>query len=142
MTVFQVSHPVNWTVIGNGDRLPSVLKWTSEDPLAVRITFGDATGEVNWIFARDLFADVVTGKCFGAGDGDVHVVRSVNHGLGGPTRDQLVLTLSVGHVINLRADLSEVKFFIDSTFVYSAQGQEVVDIDTAILRLLDDGWTS
>jgi len=129
-------------VIGPGDKLPSVLKWTSTDPLAVTIVFGDGTGEISWIFARDLFADVVAGRCNDSGDGDVHVARSVNHGLGGPSRDQLILTLSVGHVVNLRTDLDQIKIFLESTFTYSPYGEEVVDVDGAILKLLDDGWTS
>lgn len=143
MTVFHVSHPVSWIVVGVGHRLSSVLHWTSEDPLAVRICFGDtATGEVNWIFARDLLADVVAGKCDEAGDGDVRVTRLVNHGAGGPPSDHLLLTLAVSQVVRLRAGMSEVEFFTDSTFAYSKQGEEVMDIDSAIVRLLDDGRPS
>jgi hypothetical protein len=140
MTVFHVSHPVEWTVTGAGNKLPSVLKWSSEDPLAVMISFGDATGEVKWTFARDLLADVISGKCDAAGDGDVHVSRSVNHGLSGPGKAQLILVLSVNHKAMLRADLEQVKFFLDSTFIYSPWGAEIVDIDTTIVRLLDGGW--
>lgn len=141
MTVFQVSHPVQWTVAGVGQQLSSVLYWTSEDPLAVRICFDDTLGEVNWIIARDLLANVADGKCDEAGDGDVRVTRLVNHGLG-PSSDHLLLTLSVGQVARLRADIGEVKFFTDRTFAYAKQGEEVVDIDSAITRLLDEGWAS
>lgn len=144
MTVFRVSHPVQWTVVGVNHLLSSVLHWTSEDPLAVRVCFGDTSvgDEVNWIFARDLLADVVGGKCDEAGDGDVHITRLVNHGTGGPSSDHLLLTLAVSQVVRLRAGMSEVRFFTDSTFAYAKQGDEVMDIDSAISRLLDEGWAS
>lgn len=142
MTVFQVSHPAVWTVVGGTERLPSIMRWTSADPVAVQISFGDSTGVVDWILARDLLADVAMGKLEESGVGDVKATRTVNHGLAGPTADQLVLTLSVGHVIKLRTDLNEVRFFLEATFMYVKQGEENIDIDLALTKLLDDGWTS
>jgi hypothetical protein len=141
MTAFQVSRPVKWAVAG-GSHLPSVLSWTSEDPLAVRIVFGDVTGQVTWVFARDLLADVVAGKCNDTGIGDVRVTRAVNSGLGGRLHDQLSLTLSVqGHVALLRADISLISAFLDNTYIYTPQGTEIVDIDATIVKLLGDEGT-
>lgn len=139
MTVFKVSQPVGWTVLGTGDRppsVPSVMKWTSEDPLAIEIIFEQATGEISWMFSRDLFADVLAGRCTDAGDGDVHVAKS-------SSGDSLILTLAVSHVINLKADdLKEVDFFMQNTFAYCPYGEEEIDIDTAIGKLLGGGWAS
>lgn len=135
MTVFQVSHPVQWTVVGRDAALPSVMKWTSEDPLAIRVIFEQPGGEVSWMFSRDLFADVVAGRCTDAGDGDVHVAKS-------SSSDSLILTLAVNHVVNLKADLAKIDSFLQSTFIYSPYGEEEIDVDTAIGRLLDGGWPS
>jgi hypothetical protein len=147
MTEFQVSHRVTWIVEGTDGSnvaLPSLLSWTSENPLAVHACFGDPDvgGAVEWIFGRDLLIDVVLDGAHTAGEGDVTVARRKNAGLAGPAKDQLILTLSVGHVVNLRTDLVEIKIFLQNTFIYAPQGQEVVDVDTTIEKLLDGGWAS
>lgn len=133
MTKFQVSHPVQWAVVGHSAMLPSVIRWTSEDPLAVELVFEQPAGEVSWMLSRDLFADVVAGRCTDAGDGDVHVTKS---------GDSLILTLAVSHVVNLKADLAQIDSFLQSTFIYSPYGEEEMDIDATIGKLLGGGWAS
>jgi hypothetical protein len=140
MTIFQVSHPVTWIVTEASAGLPSTLYWSSADPVAVKACFGHAGDDrktTDWFFGRDLLADVAFGRCASAGDGDVHVARVLKDG-----REVLILTLSVGTVVHLQADLEEIKFFLEATFIYSPQGQEEIDMDTAIGRLLDGGWAS
>lgn len=137
MTVFQVSHPVYWIVAEASAGLPSTLYWSSADPVAVKVAFGDSTGVTEWIFARDLLADVCFGRCASAGSGDVHVARVLKDG-----REVVVLTLSVGHVVHLQADVEEIKFFLEATFIYAPQGQEEIDMDATIDKLLDGGWAS
>lgn len=136
MTTFRVNRDITWTVGGTDLSLPSVLKWTSEDPLAVKVSFGDSTGIVDWVLGRDLLADVVLGRCESAGIGDVHAGRAADG-----IREYLLLTLSVSRVAQLQAELGEIRFFLEATFQYVPQGEEieVMDIDAAILRLLDDG---
>lgn len=142
MTYFQVSCPVSWRVENTSDGLLSVMTWTSADPVAVKISFKDPSGDLDWVFARDLLADVVFEKSEESGAGDVHIARSRNHGLTGRAGDQLVLTLSVGHIARLRANLSDIRLFLQDTFRHVPQGEEVVDTDSAIVKLLDGGWTS
>ena len=135
-----MSSKVDWTVVDSDSGapmmlLPSVLAWDSASPLEVRVTFGsDFRDTVKWIFARDLLAEVTRdGGPETAGDGDVHVAR----------RDgSLVLTLCTDKRLVLRAEMLKVKAFLNRSFSYCQPGAEEIDVDSAISKLLDGGWTS
>jgi hypothetical protein len=112
--------------------------WSATDPLAVKVTFGSASGAVEWVFARELLTEVCFEKCRAIGAGDVHVARQDN--LRG--NDYLLLTLTTDQRLTVRADLEEIKFFLSNSFIYAQQGEEEVDIDTTITKLLDGGLDS
>jgi hypothetical protein len=64
-------------VVWEGDRggyMPSTLSWSPSDPLAVRLVFEAANGEIEWFFARDLIRDALTSGT--AGTGDVQAIAS------------------------------------------------------------------
>jgi hypothetical protein len=135
MTVFKVARAVEWDVLGFDHKMPSTIKWTSEDPLAIEITFGDSAGKVIWLLSRDMFIEVCTGRCDEYGNGDVHLAKRINHGLAGG--ESLVLTLNVGHVISLKANPGIVNAFLQETLMYSPYGEENLDLDTTITKLLE-----
>lgn len=139
MTEFQVSHTVTWAVVGTIDSVPSVMSWTSEDPLAVEVSFGQGDGDhVEWKFARDLLADVVSGKLPRAGEGDVCVRRQKDNA----SQDQLILSLTVGFTRELRTDLEEIRIFLQNTYMYAPQGEELIDMDATIDKILGGGQAS
>jgi hypothetical protein len=124
----------DWADISNGAIASSIVKWYLEDPLSLHITFylaGD--NAVDWVIGRELFSDVVTGGKSIAGIGDA-IVKHVNTAKGAV----LELALSSGSgSCRIRTDMGKFREFLESTYARVPVGQETVDWDTAIDKLLD-----
>lgn len=107
--------------------MKSVLYWDSEDPFALHVTFLDASGPVPWVFERDLVNEaMITGS---AGDADVKLAVENN---------VLTMTLSSSQTIIMKTPLLPVETFVTRTFSYIPAGEEKIELDETIRRLLED----
>lgn len=111
--------------------LPVSLRYSANDPYAVRAVFSGDGMEVEWVFARDLLR---TGLTTPIGDGDVHVWPSWGTG-----RELLMISLTSpdGQAV-LEAAAADVRSFLDRTAVVVPDGDESshLDLDTTLARLL------
>jgi hypothetical protein len=109
-------------------RIPVELRYGTEDPYAVRMTFhlpGDAP--VTWTFSRDLLLDGIVGP---SGDGDVHIAP-----MGPEELSDLGIRLQVGSERALfQVSAAPVVAFLDRTDRLVPLGQERAfgDFDTAL----------
>ncbi|MFJ6571366.1 SsgA family sporulation/cell division regulator [Streptomyces sp. NPDC091292] len=99
-------------------RIPVELRYRSDDPYAVRLTFhlpGDAP--VSWTFGRELLVDGVAEPC---GDGDVHIAPGDQDLL-----SEVLITLQVGSdQAVFRAGIAPLIAFLDRTDKLVPLGQE------------------
>ncbi|MGW4033711.1 SsgA family sporulation/cell division regulator [Streptomyces sp. NPDC004838] len=99
-------------------RIPVELRYGTEDPYAVRMTFhlpGDAP--VTWAFSRDLLLDGLVGP---SGDGDVHIAP-----MGPEELSDLGIRLQVGGDRALfQVSAAPVVAFLDRTDRLVPMGQE------------------
>ncbi|MFF0446077.1 SsgA family sporulation/cell division regulator [Streptomyces sp. NPDC004609] len=99
-------------------RIPVELRYGTEDPYAVRMTFhlpGDAP--VTWAFSRDLLLDGIVGP---SGDGDVHIAP-----MGPEELSDLGIRLQVGGDRALfQVSAAPVVAFLDRTDRLVPLGQE------------------
>ncbi|MFF2849955.1 SsgA family sporulation/cell division regulator [Streptomyces sp. NPDC058001] len=99
-------------------RIPVELRYRSDDPYAVRLTFhlpGDAP--VSWTFGRELLVDGVAEPC---GDGDVHIAPGDQDLL-----SEVLITLQVGSdQAVFRAGVAPLIAFLDRTDKLVPLGQE------------------
>ena len=106
------------------------LRYSAQDPYAVRAVFRGGDAAVEWVFARDL---LVTGLREASGLGDVHVWPSR-----GPEGDIVVISLSSpdGRAV-LHADADDMRRFVARTVRVVAPGTEEMhlDLDDVIARL-------
>jgi hypothetical protein len=108
---------------------PTVLRYSSSDPLAVHLDFSaevSLDGEaVTWTFARSLLADGLDGS---AGGGDVQVWPS--------SRDRTVVELHSPYgMALLRFETSALRRFLLRTYAVVGAGSE--DVGAAVERGLD-----
>ncbi|MGW2560593.1 SsgA family sporulation/cell division regulator [Streptomyces sp. NPDC001514] len=99
-------------------RIPVELRYETEDPYAVRMTFhlpGDAP--VTWAFGRELLIDGINGP---SGDGDVHIAPAAPEGL-----SDVSIRLQVGgDRAMFRASAASLVAFLDRTDKLVPLGQE------------------
>lgn len=99
-------------------RIPVELRYETEDPYAVRMTFhlpGDAP--VTWAFGRELLLDGINGP---SGDGDVHITPTETEGPSGVS-----IRLQVGGDQALfRSSTAPLVAFLDRTDKLVPLGQE------------------
>lgn len=114
---------------GSQLELPATLSYRSRDPYAVTATFHTPTGDVVWVFARDL---LVTGVKRPVGLGDVRVAPVRGDG-------DIALTLSSpdGNA-RLTVDESAIGTFLRRTHRVVPAGQEgdYLDVDAMIAALV------
>jgi sporulation and cell division protein SsgA len=129
-TTLYLVGPTSWTEV------PAVLSYAAHDPFAVRIGFGDASGDgVTWLLGRELLAD---GLQCPAGDGDVRIWPARTSG------DVLYLHLRApsGEAL-FELSRATVAAFLQHTEELVPRGQEtaVLDVDDALAALLSGGGT-
>ncbi len=123
-------------VVPGGPSLPVLadLTFSADDPWAVRVAFqtgGEGDGVVEWMFARQLLTDGVSGT---AGEGDVRVWPALAEG---------------EHVINLamaspsgsalfEIDRDELVTFLQQTYLVVPTGAEgaAIDLDAELALLI------
>ncbi|MGV9882538.1 SsgA family sporulation/cell division regulator [Streptomyces sp. NPDC003006] len=114
-------------------RIPVELRYETDDPYAVRLTFhlpGDEP--VTWAFGRQLLVDGVVGPC---GVGDVHIEPTDQELV-----DEVLIRLQVGVERALfRVGIPPLLAFLDRTDKLVPLGQEraLADFDTYLDEALD-----
>jgi hypothetical protein len=112
----------------------ALLDYAAHEPFSVRATFRTAEGDVNWVFARELIAD---GLRKPAGDGDIAMWPSKTDG-----REVLCISLSSpsGQAL-MEAPREVIEDFLARSYTVVPSGSEssLIDMDSLIDRLLEDG---
>lgn len=110
--------------------VPTVLSYDPADPFAVGARFRDATGDVEWVFSRDL---LTAGMHVHIGLGDVRVWPASDPGV--PVVFLTMTTLE-GSVL-MEFDAAELKAFLVQTHLLVPNGTEWrhIDIDGLILAI-------
>ncbi|WP_030775813.1 SsgA family sporulation/cell division regulator [Streptomyces sp. NRRL S-920] len=112
--------------------LPVVLRYSAEDPLAVRITFPSEASldgmEVTWIFARQLLED---GLGAPSGGGDVHIWPC------GRARTVMEFHSHEGLAL-VQFDKIDLRRFLTRSYAAVPAGREepALDLDQDLSRLL------
>lgn len=135
-----VTTEMDMNLVLNADRSVTVLAlldYAAHEPFSVRATFRTSEGDVNWVFAREILAE---GLRKPAGDGDIAVWPSQS-----ADDDVLCISLSSpnGQAL-MEAPRAAVEDFLMRTYTVVPAGSEsaLLDIDTLIDRLLEDGGTA
>ena len=126
-------------VVPGGPSLPVVadLRYSADDPWAVRVAFqtgGDGgDGTVEWMFARQLLTDGVSGT---VGEGDIRVWPALS---GGERVINLAMASPSGSAL-FEIDRDELIEFLQQTYLAVPTGceGEVVDLDAELALLLED----
>lgn len=117
---------------GGSIPLPAALDYDTEDPYAVAASFNTGESNVRWVFARELLA---SGVYEPTGDGDVHVWPCLD--VRGRAVTIIELTSPDGEAL-MQARSADVCAFLRRTesLVRSGQESQLVDVDSAIARIL------
>ena len=125
-------------IVPGGPSLPVLagLRYDVTDPWAVRVAFhtgGEGDGIVEWLFARQLLTDGVTGP---VGEGDVRVWPSVN----GASRVLNLAMASPSGSALFEIERDELVEFLQQTYLAVPTGSEgdVVDLDAQLAALLGE----
>jgi len=123
-------------VVPGGPSLPVLadLSYSADDPWAVRVAFqtgGEGDGVVEWMFARQLLTDGVSGT---VGEGDVRVWPALSDG-------EHVLNLAMASPSGsalFEIDRDALVTFLQQTYLVVPTGSEgtVVDLDAELALLL------
>jgi hypothetical protein len=108
------------------------LYYGAEDPYAIRMAFHVGTDDpVEWIFSRELLAAGMDGP---AGEGDVHVWPSDDHGL---HTLNIALSSPFGHA-HFEAPMTSIAEFLARTFAVIPATHEstYINIDSELDELL------
>ncbi len=128
-------------VVPGGPSLPVLadLRYAADDPWAVRVAFqtgarnedGSGDGVVEWMFARQLLTDGVSGT---VGEGDIRVWPALS---GGERVINLAMASPSGSAL-FEIDRDELVEFLQQTYLAVATGCEdkVVDLDAELALLL------
>ncbi|WP_245565126.1 SsgA family sporulation/cell division regulator [Nocardioides insulae] len=112
--------------------VPTTLGYSSEDPYAISFTFHSGKDDVEWIVARNLLLQGLTGP---VGEGDVRIYPSIDE-------DAHAVTILDFHSPDGRlvaeANTRQLQKFLTRTFGLVPVGSEseYVDLDTLIDGLL------
>jgi hypothetical protein len=112
--------------------LSAAFSFDPADPWAVTMALDTPSGEVRWTFARSL---LVEGQYEPVGDGDVHVWPCLS-----PCGEAVViveLDSPAGETL-LQFPTRAVQDFVYASLDVLPLGEEQVDVDSWIARLLDD----
>lgn len=117
-----------------GDRvvcIPVVARYVKKDPLFVRMTFVQAGGDAVWEISRDLLLEAIKNPTLTAGEGEVQARV-------GPMLAYLYLTLTstTGESI-VSLPLKDVEEFVASTTQQVPVGEEKINVDRAIRKILE-----
>ncbi len=125
-------------VVPGGPSLPVLadLRYSADDPWAVRVAFqtgGDGDGIVEWMFARQLLTEGISGT---VGEGDIRVWPAMS---GGERVINLAMASPSGSAL-FEIDRDALVQFLQQTYLAVPTGteEEVVDIDAELARLLAD----
>lgn len=115
---------------GTARQLLAELAYDAEDPFAITMTFRTRTGDVPWVFHRELLLDGLTEPC---GDGDVHISPAI--AANGDGMVVIELRSNTGSFV-ARARAHDVQQFLMGTMSLVPLGTETVDVDALIGTLL------
>ena len=125
-------------VVPGGPSLPvrADLSYSADDPWAVHVGFqtgGEGDGVVEWMFARQLLTDGISGT---AGEGDVRVWPAAP---GGARVVHLAMASPSGSAL-FEIDRDALVEFLQQTYLAVPTGteEEVVDLDAELALLLRD----
>lgn len=135
------SHPLTGTLTqdvvldcvdlsGATRQLEAELAYDAEDPFAVTMTFRTRSGDVPWVFHREL---LLNGMSNPAGDGDVRISPSID--IDGRAVTMIELQSNTGSFV-AQARTPEVYEFVTGTLNLVPLGAEVIDVDAMIDTLL------
>ena len=123
-------------VVPGGPSLPVIagLRYSADDPWAVRVAFqtgGEGDGIVEWMFARQLLTDGVSGT---VGEGDIRVWPAMS---GGERVINLAMASPSGSAL-FEIDRYELVEFLQQTYLAVPTGLEgdAVDLDAELEALL------
>ncbi|MEZ0492903.1 SsgA family sporulation/cell division regulator [Kineococcus sp. TBRC 1896] len=121
------------TTGGPGLPVPASLRYGADDPYAIHAVFRGGDADVEWVFARDLLREGLTGP---TGDGDVQV-RPCTDAADGRPRIVLRLSSPDGNA-ELEADGADVRRFLRRADALVPPGRESrhLDLDDLIARLV------
>jgi hypothetical protein len=109
-------------------RLPTTWAYDPADPHAINVTFHDDYDEPVWSFARELARQGLHER---AGLGDVRLC---------PLGGRLWLAMkSADGLAMLTAHPDDVRRFLAATYRMVRRGAETVDVDAAVVRILEVG---
>jgi hypothetical protein len=115
---------------GRSVDLPASFGYDPSDPWAVRITFGGATEQVNWVVARDL---LIRGLTDPAGEGDIQLWPSIDEC--GRAAVVLEFRSPDGRLVS-QLRTHELYRFLTRTQAVVPAGTESIDLDLMIESLL------
>ena len=116
---------------GSTLEVPSTFGYDTEDPYALTTTFRSPTGNVSWIFARDLLLE---GAQRPVGEGDLTIWPTVSPAAGFVC---LLLSGESGQAL-LQVRQQDVAVFLAAMYDLVPAGSEPVidDLDAELVRLL------
>lgn len=115
---------------GTTRQLQAGLAYDSEDPFAITMTFHTRTGDVPWVFHRQLLLDGLTNP---SGEGDVHIWPSID--MNGRAVVVIELTSNSGSFV-AHAQTQEIYHFLIGTLSLVPLGSERIDVDALVDWLL------
>ncbi len=135
------SHPLTGTVThdiildcvdlsGTTRQLEAALAYDAQDPFAVTMTFKTRSGDVPWVFHREL---LLNGMSDPAGEGDVRISPSLD--FDGRAVTVIELQSNTGSFV-AQARTPEIYEFVTGTLSIVPLGSEVIDVDKMIDTLL------
>ncbi len=125
-------------VVPGGPSLPVLadMRYSADDPWAIRVAFqtgGEGDGIVEWMFARQLLTDGISGT---VGEGDIRVWPAMS---GGERVINLAMASPSGSAL-FEIDRNGLVEFLQQTYLAVPTGSEdeAVDLDAELAILLSD----
>ena len=115
---------------GTTRQLSAELAYAAEDPFAITMTFRTRTGDVPWVFHRELLLGGLTNP---VGEGDVRMYPSID--LQGRAVVVIELLSTAGSFV-AHAQTQEIHQFLNGTLALVPLGSEHIDVDAMIDSLL------
>lgn len=115
---------------GHARQLDAELAYDAKDPFAVTMTFRTRSGDVPWVFHREL---LLGGMSDPAGEGDVRISPSID--LEGRAVTVIELHSNTGSFV-AQTRTPEVARFVERTLEIVPLGAETIDVDAMIDTLL------
>lgn len=127
----RVSTSCTWTTLSGLEYVPSELRWTTDDPLAVKIVFALRQ---EWAFAYSLIHDATKIEYGRTGSGDIRFLT------GWAEDGKLIMCLSSPDgAIDLKCDIEAVRAFVSCVEACHPE-KFAVDVDSALVRLLGENY--